>query len=71
MNVVKIVFLESHNLLCQFHIDKNVKAKCKQQVTSKETSDQVMEAQGTVMDCPTNFTYEDRLTNFVAYVKDT
>ncbi|KAL5170148.1 hypothetical protein HKD37_11G031905 [Glycine soja] len=29
MNVVKIVFPEATNLLCRFHIDKNVKAKCK------------------------------------------
>ncbi|KAH1246504.1 PKS-NRPS hybrid synthetase [Glycine max] len=28
-NAVKIVFPESTNLLCQFHIDKNVKAECK------------------------------------------
>ena len=29
MNALKIVFLECINLLCRFHIDKNVKAKCK------------------------------------------
>ncbi|KAH1222218.1 hypothetical protein GmHk_12G035433 [Glycine max] len=29
MNLVKIVFLEETNFLCRFHIDKNVKAKCK------------------------------------------
>jgi len=29
MNAVKIVFPECTNLLCRFHIDKNVKAKCK------------------------------------------
>ena len=29
MNVVKTMFPESTNLLCRFHIDKNVKAKCK------------------------------------------
>ncbi|KAL5170754.1 Protein FAR1-RELATED SEQUENCE 6 [Glycine soja] len=29
MNAVKIVFPKCTNLLCQFHIDKNVKAKCK------------------------------------------
>ena len=29
MNAVKTVFSDSTNLLCQFHIDKNVKAKCK------------------------------------------
>jgi len=29
MNAVKTVFLECTNLLCSFHINKNVKAKCK------------------------------------------
>ncbi|KAH1255841.1 hypothetical protein GmHk_04G011882 [Glycine max] len=29
MNAVKTVFLEVINLLCRFHIDENVKAKCK------------------------------------------
>ncbi|KAL5131402.1 hypothetical protein HKD37_12G034298 [Glycine soja] len=29
MNEVKTVFPEAANLLCRFHIDKNVKAKCK------------------------------------------
>ena len=27
--VAKTVFLEATNLLCRFHIDNNVKAKCK------------------------------------------
>ena len=29
MNAVKTVFPECTNFLCRFHIDKNVKAKCK------------------------------------------
>ena len=29
MNAVKVVFPECKNLLCRFHIDKNVKEKCK------------------------------------------
>jgi len=29
MNAVKTIFLDAMNLLCRFHIDKNVKAKCK------------------------------------------
>ena len=29
MNAVKTVFPECTNLLCRFHIDKNVKVKCK------------------------------------------
>ena len=38
MNAVKIVFPESTNLLCWFHIDKNVKAKCKTLVAKKISS---------------------------------
>ncbi|KAH1209724.1 PKS-NRPS hybrid synthetase [Glycine max] len=35
MNAVKTLFLEATNLLCRFHIDKNVKAKCKTLVAQK------------------------------------
>jgi len=35
MNAVKTVFPDATNLLCQFHIDKNVKAKCKTLVAKK------------------------------------
>jgi len=35
MNTVKIVFPEATNLLCWFHIDKNVKAKSKTLVGKK------------------------------------
>ncbi|KAH1215724.1 hypothetical protein GmHk_13G036802 [Glycine max] len=35
MNAVKTVFLECTNLLCRFHIDKNVKAKCKSLIGQK------------------------------------
>ncbi|KAL5127874.1 hypothetical protein HKD37_14G040217 [Glycine soja] len=35
MNEVKTIFPESTNLLCQFHIDKNVKTKCKTLVGKK------------------------------------
>ncbi|KAL5142025.1 Protein FAR1-RELATED SEQUENCE 6 [Glycine soja] len=38
MNAVKIVFPESTNLLCRFHIDKNVKAKCKSLIGEKNVS---------------------------------
>jgi len=44
MNAVKIVFLEAINLLCRFHIDKNVKAKCKTLVGQKNAWGYVMEA---------------------------
>ena len=64
MNAVKTMFFVSHNLLCQFHIDKNVKAKCKQHVTPKKARDQVMEAWSTVMDCLTKSDHEDYLSKF-------
>ena len=35
MNAVKTIFPEATNSLCQFHIDKNVKAKCKTLVGKK------------------------------------
>ena len=35
MNAVKTVFPESTNLLCRFHIDKNMKAKCKSLIGEK------------------------------------
>jgi len=44
MNAIRIVFLEAYNLLCRFHIDKNVKAKCKMLVHPREAWDRVMQA---------------------------
>ena len=52
MNEVKTIFPESTNLLCQFHIDKNVKAKCNIVVGQKNSWDYVMEAWGSLVDCP-------------------
>ncbi|KAL5124814.1 Protein FAR1-RELATED SEQUENCE 5 [Glycine soja] len=39
MNAVKVVFPECKNLLCRFHIDKNVKTKCKSLVGQKNAWD--------------------------------
>jgi len=36
MNAMKTFFHEATNLLCRFHIDKNVKAKCKTLVGKKK-----------------------------------
>ena len=44
MNAVKTVFPDTTNLLCRFHIDKNVKANCKTLVAQKNAWDYVMEA---------------------------
>ncbi|KAH1233383.1 Protein FAR1-RELATED SEQUENCE 5 [Glycine max] len=46
MNAVKVVFLECKNLLCRFHIDKHVKAKCKSLVGQKNAWDYVMDSWG-------------------------
>ena len=35
MNAVKTVFPECTNLFCSFHINKNVKAKCKSLIGQK------------------------------------
>ena len=36
MNAMKIVFTDCTNLLCKFHIDKNIKAKSKSLVGKKK-----------------------------------
>ncbi|KAL5191774.1 Protein FAR1-RELATED SEQUENCE 5 [Glycine soja] len=52
MNAVKVVFPECTNLLCKFHIDKNVKAKCKSLIGQKNALDYVMDSWGNLVDCP-------------------
>ena len=44
-NALKTVFPDATNLLCRFHINKNVKAKCKTLVGQKNAWDYVMEWQ--------------------------
>ncbi|XP_073219851.1 uncharacterized protein [Cicer arietinum] len=44
MNAVEYVFPKAMNLLCLFHICKNVKAKCKMNVFPKNKQVQIMEA---------------------------
>ena len=58
------MFLEAYNLLCRFHIDKNVKAKCKMLVHPKEAWDQVMQAWGSVVDCDIVKAFVDRVNVF-------
>ncbi|KAL5127625.1 hypothetical protein HKD37_14G040009 [Glycine soja] len=68
MNTMKTIFPKSTNLLCRFHIDKNVKAKCKTIV-------------GSLVDCPSKQEFDDCLMKFeivcspwslfVDYVKQT
>ena len=64
MNAVKIVFTDASNLLCRFHIDKNVKTKCKNLVAQKNAWDYVMEAWGSLVDCPCESSFDEYLKNF-------
>jgi len=51
INAIDIVFPKSFHLLCCFHINKNVKAKCKMLVANVEAWDIIIDAWGFVMDC--------------------
>ncbi|KAL5127975.1 hypothetical protein HKD37_14G040311 [Glycine soja] len=48
MNALKIVFSECTNLLCRFHIEKNVKAKCKSLIGQKNSWEYIMNSWGTL-----------------------
>ncbi|KAL5190965.1 hypothetical protein HKD37_04G010299 [Glycine soja] len=64
MNAVKTVFPESTNLLCKFHIDKNVKAKCKSLIGEKNVWDYIMDNWGTLVDCPSEHQFHESLQKF-------
>ncbi|KAH1227765.1 Protein FAR1-RELATED SEQUENCE 5 [Glycine max] len=64
MNVVKVVFPECTNLLCRFHIDKNVKAKCKSLIGQKNAWDYVMDSWGNLVDCPSEQEFPEHLQRF-------
>ncbi|XP_014622279.1 uncharacterized protein [Glycine max] len=61
MNAVKVVFPECTNLLCKFHIDKNVKAKCKSLIGQKNAWDYVMDNWGNLVDCPSEQEFPEHL----------
>ncbi|KAH1198125.1 Protein FAR1-RELATED SEQUENCE 6 [Glycine max] len=61
MNAVKTVFPECTNLLCSFHINKNVKAKCKSLIGQKNAWEYVMNAWGTLVDCPSEQQFDECL----------
>ena len=81
INAVHSVFPSSCNVLCQFHVNKNVKAKCKLLVHPDELWDVVMDAWGSVVDSPNESEYERRVAKledvcarfpvFVDYIKKT
>ncbi|KAH1233844.1 hypothetical protein GmHk_09G026187 [Glycine max] len=61
MNAVKVVFPECTNLLCKFHIDKNVKTKCKSLIGQKNDWDYVMDSWGNLVDCPSEQEFPEHL----------
>ncbi|KAL5131839.1 Protein FAR1-RELATED SEQUENCE 5 [Glycine soja] len=81
MNAVKDVFPECTNLLCNFHINKNVKAKCKSLIAQKNAWDYLMDCWGSLTDCPSEQQFDECLKKFeiacapwpmfVDYVKET
>ena len=62
MNAVKTIFPNTTNLLCRFHIDKNVKAKCKTLVGQKNAWEYVMEAWGSLVNCPCENSFDELKT---------
>ncbi|KAH1222037.1 hypothetical protein GmHk_12G035304 [Glycine max] len=64
INAVKTVFPECTNLLCRFHIDKNVKAKCKSLIGQKNAWEYVMDAWGSLVDCPFEQQFHECLKKF-------
>lgn len=60
MNVMEVVFPNSTNLLCLFHISKNVSMKCKEYVESHKHEH--------VLDMWSNIIYSNTETDFVAHL---
>lgn len=61
---MNIVFPKACNLICRFHIDKNVKAKCKMLVCSIQTWNQGMESWWSIVDCDNVHPFEDCVQTF-------
>ncbi|XP_052728461.1 uncharacterized protein LOC128195266 [Vigna angularis] len=64
MNAISIVFPESYQMLCRFHILKNVKAKCKMLVHSTEVWEVLMDAWENVMDCADESLFAEYVNGF-------
>ncbi|XP_068492218.1 protein FAR1-RELATED SEQUENCE 4-like [Phaseolus vulgaris] len=81
MNAINIVFPKARNLLCRFHINKNVKAKFKMLVDSVEAWEVVMDSWRTIIDCTYIAKFDEFVKSFeticspwpllVEYVKNT
>jgi len=61
MNAISVIFPETTNILCRFHINKNVKAKCKM---FREAWDIVMNAWDVVVDYHKCDTYDEIVKGF-------
>jgi len=59
MNAIGSVFPDCYHLLCRFHIQKNVQAKCKMLVNSVDAWDVVMEEWKNVMYCEDDSSFND------------
>ncbi|XP_052725869.1 uncharacterized protein LOC108336744 [Vigna angularis] len=64
MNAIANVFPESYQMLCRFHILKNVKAKCKMLVHSTEIWEVLMDAWENVMDCADESLFAEYVNGF-------
>ncbi|XP_052724909.1 protein FAR1-RELATED SEQUENCE 5-like isoform X2 [Vigna angularis] len=64
MNAISSVFPESYQMLCRFHILKNVKAKCKMLVHSTEVWEVLMDAWENVMDCADESLFAEYVNGF-------
>lgn len=64
MNAVELVFPDAVNLLCLFHVCKNVKAKCNLTVFPKEKRKMVMEAWKSVVYSSIESEYQQKLEVF-------
>ncbi|XP_068475173.1 uncharacterized protein [Phaseolus vulgaris] len=81
MSAINIVFPKARNLLCRFHINKNVKANCKMLVDSVEAWEVVMDSWRTIIDCTDIAQFDEFVKSFeticsplpllVEYVKNT
>ncbi|GAU25032.1 hypothetical protein TSUD_155060 [Trifolium subterraneum] len=70
MNAVQIVFPDAVNLLCLFHVCKNVRAKCKLTVSPKKKRQMVMEAWEGVVYCSDEVEYRQQLEVFKKVCND-
>ncbi|XP_052728537.1 uncharacterized protein LOC108327432 [Vigna angularis] len=64
MNSIGNVFPLSYQLLCRFHISKNVLAKCKMLLDCKEAWDVIMKEWENVMDCEDESMFGDCVNHF-------